>query len=232
MCGRYTLKTPAEVLAQLLRLPALPGLRPRYNIAPSQPVLVVRQEPEGERRAGEVRWGLVPWWADDPAIGNRMINARTETVASKRAYREPFRQRRCLVAADGFYEWQRTGGPRKQPWYLTLEDERPFAFAGLWDRWRDPSGAALESCVILTTAANDLVAPIHDRMPVILDGTALDLWLDAAASAHDLLAACRPFATAAMRAVPVSPHVNDPAREGPACVEPVTAAARASSLFD
>lgn len=231
MCGRFTLRSLAESLRQVYGLAHLPDIGPRYNIAPSQPIPVVRDARDG-RRLEELRWGLVPHWADDPSIGNRMINARAETVADKPAYREAFRQRRCLVAADGFYEWERIGNGRKQPWFVRLKSDGPFAFAGLWERWRDPrQGGTLESSAFLTTEPNELVAPIHDRMPVILVGEAMEAWLDpdtTETSLHELL---EPLEPGAMEAHPVSVHVNDPAHDDARCLRPVNRAPDNRKLF-
>lgn len=230
MCGRYTLRSRAELLQQVFGLPSLPGLEPRYNIAPSQPVPVVRVGPEG-RALEQMRWGLVPFWAEDPAVGNRMINARAETAATKPAFREPFRRRRCLMPADGFYEWQETGSGRKQPWFLCLPDGEPFAFAAIWDRWRGTGGTELRSCCLLTTGPNDVVEPIHDRMPVLLAGSDARTWLDEDAGVDDLLGLCRPYA-GAMKATPVTVRVNDPAHDAPDCLEPISRPPVERRLFD
>ena len=218
MCGRFQLK-PDQEWMEALGVEDAPELTPRYNIAPTQEIVAVRRDVSGVRRAGYLHWGLVPSFADDPAVGNRMINARSETVARKPAFREPFRKRRCLVPADGFYEWRRVGRAR-DPYLLKMADGRPFAFASLWDEWRK-SGTPLESCAILTTSANDLVARIHDRMPVILDPSAYDLWLDPEAREEDLHAVLRPFPAERMIAVPVSPRVNSAAVDDPECERPV-----------
>ncbi len=195
----------------------LPLLAPRYNIAPSQPVPVVRAADAG-REWVNLRWGLVPSWAKDAKLAQ--INARAETAPDKPMFRSAFRKRRCLIPASGFYEWQATGGKRKQPFCIRLADDKPFAFAGLWERWEGPDGP-VESCCILTTEANDLVRPIHDRMPVILDPRHFDQWLDPkqrdAAALAPLL---RPFAVDAMKAYPVSPWVNDPRHDDARCLEP------------
>ena len=153
-------------MAEVFGLDEEPVLAPRFNIAPTQDVTVVRA-PSGRRQAGQVQWGLVPSWARDESIGSKLINARAETVAEKPAFRAALRARRCLVLADGFFEWQPAGG-RKQPWYFRARDGRPFAFAGLWERWQPAGGEAVESCAIITTEANDVVRPVHERMPVIL----------------------------------------------------------------
>ena len=210
------------------------NLRPRYNVAPGQDVAVVRSADPGSRsRAGSgrglamLRWGLIPAWARDPAIAWKLINARSETAAEKPSFRAAFRSRRCLIPADGFYEWQRRDGI-KQPWLFGLRDGAPFAFAGLWEQWRIPEGAALtgslaerspgdavETCTILTTAANETVAPVHGRMPVILPPDAWDPWL----AGED--AALAPYPADGMTAHPVSTLVNKAANEDPRCVEPV-----------
>ncbi|MBI5758349.1 MAG: SOS response-associated peptidase, partial [Planctomycetales bacterium] len=171
MCGRFTLRTPADELSELFSATLRDGLllSPRYNIAPSQLVACVRQPPEGQRELVTLRWGLVPSWAKDAKIGYSLINARSETVANKPAFRSPFRRRRCLIPADGFFEWQAVPGSKtKQPHYITLQGGQPFAFAGLWERWIGPDGNPLESCSIITTEPNELMKTIHNRMPVIL----------------------------------------------------------------
>jgi putative SOS response-associated peptidase YedK len=165
VCGRYTLKAPKKAIAEAFDLADVPPLLPRYNIAPTQPVPVVRLDPaSGERGLALLHWGLIPSWADDPAIGHRLINARAETVAEKPAFRSAFKRRRCLVVADGFYEWKRENG--KTPYYFRLKDDSPFAFAGLWDRW-EKGDELVASCTLITCEPNGVVAPVHDRMPVI-----------------------------------------------------------------
>ncbi len=220
MCGRFTLLTPSETLAEQFELPDMPALPPRYNIAPSQSVAAVRQLPDdGGRELVWLRWGLVPFWAKELSIGARMINARSETVAQKPAFRAAFRQRRCLVLADGFYEWQKQAGS-KQPFFIRLEDGRPFAFAGLWEHWDGPEGA-VESCTILTTEPNDLIRPLHNRMPIILLPTDYDLWLDhSVQEPRQLQPLLRPYSAQDMVAYPVSLWVNSPQNDGPRCIEP------------
>ena len=222
MCGRFTLRTPAHRLAEAFGVDALPNLAPRYNIAPTQDVVAIRRGDDG-RELAMLRWGLIPGWAKDPAIGARMINARAETVAEKPSFRAAFRQRRCLIAADGFYEWRKTAeAPKapKQPYYIRLESDAPFAIAGLWERWRDPAGATVESCTLITTVANRELASIHHRMPVILAPADYDAWLEprpaSAAALHDLL---RPYPGAAMTAIPIGRHVNNVRNDDPACIE-------------
>ncbi len=220
MCGRFTLLTPSETLVEQFELPDMPALSPRYNIAPSQSVAAVRQLPDdGGRELVWLRWGLVPFWAKELSIGARMINARSETVAQKPAFRAAFRQRRCLVLADGFYEWQKQAGS-KQPFFIRLEDGRPFAFAGLWEHWDGPEGA-VESCTILTTEPNDLIRPLHNRMPIILLPTDYDLWLDhSVQEPRQLQPLLRPYSAQDMVAYPVSLWVNSPQNDGPRCIEP------------
>jgi putative SOS response-associated peptidase YedK len=221
MCGRYRLSRHAEVLA--VYYAEYEGLdwEARYNIAPTQNVPVIRQDGGTPiRRASLMRWGLVPHWATDTAAGARMINARAETAAEKPAFQESLERRRCLVPADGFYEWQRSARS-KQPYCFEVEEREPFAFAGLWDRWRAPDGTFLESCTILTTTANRLLAEVHDRMPVILAPADYDLWLDPGfrrvAGIKELL---KPFDADRIRRYPVSERVNSVANDDPACSEP------------
>jgi putative SOS response-associated peptidase YedK len=220
MCGRFALSTPDHILAELFQLLRMPSLQPRYNIAPAQPVAVVRSVPEGSGREMTVcRWGLVPSWAKDPAIGARMINARAEGVAEKPSFRGPLRSKRCLIPADGFYEWAKAG-TRKQPHFITMKDGSPFAFAGLWDAWAAPDGSALETCAIVTTAPNEVVAPIHDRMPAILERKDYGRWLSRDALVAELLTLLRPYPAGAMKAYPVGLDVNTPRNDGPSCRAP------------
>lgn len=221
MCGRYTLKTPPEVLAQQFQLDDLPILQPRYNIAPSQPVAVVRlSSSEGRRRLDMLRWGLIPVWSKDPKIGNQMINAKAETAAEKPAFRAAIRRRRCLVPADGFFEWQQRGR-QKQPVYICRLDKAPFAFAGLWERWEPSEGEPIESCTILTTEPNDLLRPIHNRMPVILAPQDYEVWLDPTVQQTETLQSLLKSCPAeAMEAYPVSRAVNNPRFDAPQCIEP------------
>ena len=221
MCGRFSLGATIRV-GQLFDLPNWPETPPRYNIAPSQEVPAVIQNREvGGREFRPFRWGLVPSWAKDPAIGNRTINARSETAATKPAFRKPFGERRCLILADGFYEWKRDGS-RKQPYYIKLRDGEPFAFAGLWDHWAPADGQPLETCTILTTTPNALVQPIHDRMPVILPSNAYGAWLDRTVSdVPTVQALLTPYPADEMIAYPVSTRVNNPAHDTPECVLPL-----------
>ena len=220
MCGRFTLGATAATLAAQFDLATVPTWTPRYNIAPTQEVLVVLQpSPQANREARLHRWGLIPPWAKDPSIGNRMINARAETVATKPAFRRAFKERRCLLLADGLYEWQRQER-RKQPFYIRLRDGRPFAFAGLWEHWEGSEGMAIQSCTILTTTSNEVVGRIHDRMPVILNPTDYDRWLDPSIQEPAVLQTLlRPYPADEMMAYPVSTRVNNPANDSPECVE-------------
>jgi putative SOS response-associated peptidase YedK len=219
MCGRYTLRNPRKALDEILALPQLPFLEARYNIAPTQPVPVVRiGTGQSEAECVLVRWGLIPSWAADPSIGPRLINARSETVATKPAFRAAFRQRRCLVPADGFYEWKLIDG-KKQPYLIGFEDSRPFAFAGLWETWQH-DGQKVESCTILTTEANERLRTLHERMPVILPKENHRLWLDTSVNDAALLKSeLRPYPAESMSIYPVSPLVNSPHNDEPRCAE-------------
>lgn len=223
MCGRYTLHCSAAAVADRFGGVVPSGLTPRFNIAPSQRVLAIRQQTaESDRELVSLSWGLVPFWAADPAIGNRLINARAETAATKPSFRRAFKTQRCLIVADGFYEWQ-ADGHRRQPWYFQLANGQPFSFAGLWERW-DKAGTTIESCTVLTCSANQLMQPIHDRMPVILPAEHEATWLDPAE--HDtarLSKLLKPFPAAAMTAQRVGDLVNSPRHETPACIEPLPA---------
>ena len=230
MCGRYALYTPIEAVARLFGVSELHAhdVDARYNIAPTQEVPIVRRSPYPAAEAGAepprelalARWGLVPFWAKDLAIGNRMINARGETVAAKPAFRAAFRKRRCLVPADGFFEWQKTGDG-KQPWYIRDAGGQPMALAGLWELWDPPEGGEpLASCAIITTGANELMRPLHDRMPVILDEAGREAWLDPAAETEQLESLLAPAPDGILEAWPVSRRVNSPFNEDPSLVEP------------
>lgn len=221
MCGRFTLRTPPNVVAMLFDLDSLPDLAPRYNVAPTQEVAVVRAQLDSKQRElVQMRWGLIPSWAKDESIGNRMINARSETAATKPSFRSAFRRRRCLIVADGFYEWQATGG-KKQPFYIRRPDEQPFGFAGLWDLWRH-GGLEIASCTILTTNANNRLAALHDRMPVILDKADYGTWLDPDNDSVETLGELlQPADDDTLVAGPVSTLVNSPKNDTPECVVPL-----------
>jgi len=224
MCGRFTLRTPLTLLAQqflfgLGELPAELKLAPRFNIAPTQTVAAVRQQTAASKRElALLHWGLIPSWAKDAKIASSLINARSETIAEKPAFRTAFARRRCLILADGFYEWKKEG-KQKLPYYFQLAGERPFAFAGLWERWRGPTttvapqddaGPPLESCTIVTTTANELCAPLQDRMPVILEPADYDLWLDPTMTdSQRLLPLLCPFPANEMQIRPVNLRVNN-----------------------
>ncbi len=214
MCGRYTLISDLSELARQYEFDGdIDAFDKRYNIAPTQEVLTVVG---GEtRRAGFMRWGLIPHWAKDTKIGRRMINARAETVAEKPAFRDALRRRRCLVLADGYYDWQRSGGT-KRPMRVAMRSGQPFAFAGLWSVWKDPEGNRIPSCTIITTSANDLLRPIHDRMPAILPRDTEDLWLDQNVDDPAVLSSVlTPYSDDALEVHAVSPLVNSVANEGP-----------------
>jgi len=215
---------PADLREAFPALASIPAnLAPRYNIAPTQPVAVIIDQ--GAYSLKFFVWGLVPNWAKDPSIGNRMINARSETITSKPAFRSAFRRHRCLIPADGFYEWQKDlAANKKTPFYFSLKSRQPFAFAGIWDTWSSPDGSTLSSCCVITTQPNDLVAAVHNRMPVILPPAAYELWLNPVESRTEvLLPLLKPYAAAEMQAYPVSRLVNTPANDSPECVHPVPA---------
>jgi putative SOS response-associated peptidase YedK len=225
LCGRYVLATPLDELASFFearRAPQLGGAWvASYNIAPTRTVLGLSLDAGGGRLLGEYRWGLIPSWAKEPAIGSRLFNARAETIAVKPSFRGAFKSRRLAVLSDGFYEWRNVPGRRRRPFFLSRSDGEPMAFAGLWESWRDPrsrddESALVLSCTIITTAANPEVAPIHDRMPVVLERDVLDVWLDPSVAARDELAALlrpAPAGTLAVRAV--SPRVGSVRNNGP-----------------
>src|SRR6185437_894327 len=226
MCGRFTLSKPPDLLTQHFGIPpGLPGpvhnaATPRYNIAPSQTVLAARVGADAAaRELAALQWGLLPKWSRDPASAPRPINARAETLASRPAFREAFRARRCLIPADGFYEWQ-LEGKRKQAWYIHRPDHELFAFAGLWEQWRDAATSdAIESCALITTTPNELLAPIHDRMPVIVAPEDFEEWLapDSEPQAHLL----RPYPASELRAHRVGTMVGNPRAQGPECCQPL-----------
>ncbi len=219
MCGRFTLTADLSTLQEAFPFVHMPeGMQPRYNIAPSQPVAVVPND--GRNRLDFFVWGLIPSWAKDPSIGNRMINARAETLQEKPSFRNAFRRRRCLVLADGFYEWKKEG-QGKIPTYIRLASGNPFAFAGLWESWNAPDGSNVLSCTIITTQPNEFMATIHNRMPVILPESSYSLWLESGEQdtrrLADLLA---PYTSGEMQAYPVSPLVNNPKHDVPELIQP------------
>ena len=223
MCGRFTLLEPDKVLAKEFGVSGIPSMSPRYNIAPSQPVTAVRATSTGSgREIALLRWGLIPSWSKDPTIGNRLINARAETASEKPSFRNAFRRHRCLIPTNGFYEWQQLERG-KQPYFIRMRDGMIFAFAGLWDRWESPDEGIIETCTILTTAANTVLAPIHDRMPVILPPGEYARWLDTALQDPETLTPLLvPFPPEEMLAFPVSPRVNVPSTDDERCITPLT----------
>lgn len=220
MCGRFTIMLEADDLREALDLGAIPDdWRPRFNLAPSQPAGVVVDPLT--RNLGWMKWGLVPGWAKDPEIGNRLINARAETLAEKPSFRQAYARRRCLIPADGFYEWQHPvgGKGRGHPHHIHLATGQPFFLAGLWERWQPKEAESLLTFTIITTQANEAIAPIHDRMPVILTGEIAWDWLRPH-TIDELARILRPYPASEMEIVPVSYAVNNPANDSPACAEP------------
>jgi putative SOS response-associated peptidase YedK len=221
MCGRFAFYSPHEAVIRLFGVAAAPEIEPRWNIAPTQFIATVR-EAGGPREVAMLYWGLVPSWAKEKSIGARMINARSETLGEKPSFRNAFRRRRCLILADGYYEWQRSGAV-KQPYFIGFGDGQPFGMAGLWERWRDPaSGEPLESCCIVTTAPAASVAHVHDRMPVIVPPGAYAEWLDPKNEATDRLARLfEPCGRPGLQARPVSRRVNDARNQGAELIEQI-----------
>jgi putative SOS response-associated peptidase YedK len=222
MCGRYTLTSPSMKLFEKFGLEGeAPELAPNYNVAPTQSVAAIFAE-NGGRRLEALRWGLVPSWAKDLSIGSRMINARSETAHEKPSFRSAWGRRRCLIPADGFYEWKKEAGG-KQPFHIRMKSEEPFAFAGLWETW-DGGDGEVRTCAILTTEANEMMSDIHHRMPVILPPDLYEAWLGDEAEKQELIAMMEPYPSDEMEAYPVSRFVNKPSNNDPGCVEPVSAA--------
>lgn len=219
MCGRFTLVSQLQLLTRILQLNRTPETEPRYNIAPTRDVTAA-VEIEGERDWMSLRWGLVPFWADDPSIGSRMINARSETVFEKPAFKKAIRSRRCLIPASGFYEWKKNPDGKKQPYYIYMKSEEPFCFAGIWETWTK-GDEPLRTFAILTTEANELMKPLHHRMPVIVPREEYGRWLDPGnGEAGDLGGLLKPFPAGEMQFHPVSTAVNNPRNDGPECVRP------------
>ena len=231
MCGRYKLSRRKQVVEEYFeRASEEEDFSPRYNIAPTQPVATIRTA-GSSRILSMMRWGLVPSWASDISIGSRLINGRSETVLEKPAFRDSFRTRRCLIPADGFYEWKKSG-KEKQPFHFGMKDSSLFAFAGVWDRWKSPGGQILESCSILTTSANELLDGLHDRMPVILPPRHYHTWLAAKAEEADRLAELLvPFDASFMNRYPVSSLVNKPQNEMPECAQEIPAPETQTNLW-
>ncbi|MGE9297015.1 MAG: SOS response-associated peptidase [Puniceicoccales bacterium] len=221
MCCRYTFTKVEAALRHKLRIKQFPKLKARYNIAPSQPIAAVRaNENDGDRELAIFNWGLVPFWAKEPSIGYKMLNARSETAAGKPAFRGPIRHHRCLIPADGFFEWK-GGRGQKQPYYFRRPDHEPFCFAGIFDHWGSPDGSEIESAAILTTAANAFMAPIHDRMPVVVPASAYDRWLDPRMQRpSELTDLLRPPPEDFFIREPVTQLVNSVKNDLPECIEP------------
>ncbi len=221
MCGRFALKAPPRTIQQHFGLPETVDLSPRYNIAPSQDVAVIRHlSGRGYRQLDMLRWGLIPGWAKDMKISYRMINARAETLAQKPAFRTAFKKRRCIIAADGFYEWLHSG-KTKQPFFVHMKNSAVFGFAGLWESWNSPEGSIVESCTVITTSANDLVRKIHDRMPVILHSARYEAWLQDSTKVETLQQLLMPYPAAEMEIYRVSSEVNSPKNDTMECIIPV-----------
>ncbi|HSF77864.1 MAG TPA: SOS response-associated peptidase [Steroidobacteraceae bacterium] len=222
MCGRYAFFSPAEAVKRAFALDDFPALEPRYNIAPTQPVPVLREEQPGRRQVALLHWGLIPSWARDRSVGNRMINARAETLSERPAFRAAFRRRRCVVLADGWYEWQ-VAASGKQPWFIHSRDGAPLGLAGLWETWRDPAGGEpVESCTIVTTDAVGPLAEIHHRMPAVLPAAGLEAWLDPRQQDVAALSGwLGPRDPAEFSARAVSRRVNDPRNQGADLIEAV-----------
>jgi putative SOS response-associated peptidase YedK len=219
MCGRYLLMSSGDGLASWFGYDGGPALSARYNIAPSQPIAVVRTNADAKRECALARWGLIPSWAKDTSIAAHTINARAETLAEKPAFRTAFRRRRCLVPADGFYEWLKSG-KKKLPHAILPKDHQPLAFAGLWDHWQGPGGQEIESATIVTTQANELLRPLHERMPVILPREQYVVWLDPRRQEDELLSLLAPYPDELLRLFPVSAWVSNARHEGERCLTP------------
>jgi putative SOS response-associated peptidase YedK len=218
MCGRFAQRSEPKRLAKEFKVAEVPQVEARYNVAPTQEILAVRELGDG-REMAFFKWGLVPSWAKDVSMGARLINARSETVQEKPSFREAFKKRRCIIPADGFYEWQRNGG-KKQPFFFRMRDERPFGFAGLWERWEGEAGQLINSCTILTTEANEVLRPVHDRMPVILHPDDYELWLAGDNRERALLGELlKPYAAEEMVGYPVSSSINSPRNQGAKLIE-------------
>lgn len=221
MCGRYTLSKLEEILRQFPSITELPGiLAPRFNIAPTQPILAITNEHPD--RIDHLYWGLVPSWAKDISVGSKMINARAETLAEKPSYRRPLSRRRCLIPADGFYEWKKNPDGTKTPMHIRLKSGSLFAFAGLWEVWQSPDGSELPSGTVITTRPNELMADIHDRMPVILPESAYEQWLDPDEHPpEEFLDLLGPYPAKELEAYPVSSRVGSPKNDDRRLIEPV-----------
>lgn len=226
MCGRLVIDIAPEIITEIFGIRHMidQSLAPRYNVAPTQDIPIVKQVVDGDRDLSCARWGLIPSWAKDISIGNSLINARSETVIEKPSFRAAFKHRRCIIPAGGFYEWQRQEGKRKQPWLFRWAGGGPMPLAGLWEHWQGADGQTIESCTILTASANNLMAPIHDRMPVILAGLPeVNSWLNPETSQHNLLELLQPCAEAILTSYQVSEYVNSPTHNSLECIAPLNA---------
>jgi putative SOS response-associated peptidase YedK len=220
MCGRFTRFHKSKEVAERFDVePIEEAVAPRYNIAPSQIVPVIRQLDEREMIA--CKWGLVPFWAKDPAIGNKMINAKGETLAQKNSFKTALGKRRCLIPADGFYEWENRGKGQKQPYYIRLKDNGLFAFAGLYEEWKSPDGEKLQTFTIITVEPNELISKIHNRMPAIVKPAEEADWLNLKNSAAEVVKLLQPYPANEMEAFPVSRAVNKPSFDDPSCIKPI-----------
>jgi len=221
MCGRFTFNLPPELLAEIFGLAEFPSVVPRFNVAPTQPIPVIRQYADARNHFDLLRWGLVPSWAKDLAVGSRMINARSETITEKPAFRQAIRYRRCLILASGFYEWQQEG-KAKQPWLIRLKGGLPMVFAGIWDTWKSAEAGVVETCSILTTGSNPLIEPLHDRMPVVLSPAEYATWLDRQVTdPASLQHKFQPYPADLMEMYPVSPLVNNVRNDSAHLIDPV-----------
>ncbi len=220
MCGRFSRKATLQAIIDEFEIEEVNGtIEPSYNVAPGQEVAVILKD--DNRKLGLLKWGLIPSWSKDPAIGNRMINARAETLAEKPSFKHPLRRKRCLIVADGFFEWKKEG-KQKTPMYIFLKDQKPFVFAGLWDTWTSPGGKKISTCTIITTEPNEFMKKIHNRMPVILPKEQIDHWLDRSIeNEQQVLSLLQPYPGEKMDAFEVSRFVNSPKNNSPACVEKV-----------
>jgi putative SOS response-associated peptidase YedK len=233
MCGRYRLSRRKEIIEEYFgSAPWDDDWSPRYNIAPTQPVPVIRQHPkEPVRQLSLMKWGLIPHWARDPSIAARTINAKSETAATKPAFRDPFKFRRCLIPADGFYEWKKTG-TTKQPFCFEVNDGELFAFAGLWDGWKDAGSGRIKTCSILTTTPNAVTSTVHDRMPVILDRDGYELWLDPGMTDVQVVSELlKPYDARLMKSYPVSTRINHVVNDDAECSRRVEIASAPNRLF-
>lgn len=217
MCGRFALKTPTSQLASHFKLDEAVEVAARYNLAPGTDIPTIRHSPEGKRVMHLLRWGLAPHWAKDSSIGNKLSNARGETVAEKPSFRDAFKRRRCLVPADGFYEWK-AEGKQKQPYYFSMKDGEPFALGGVWESWRAPNGEILRTCCLITTEPNEIMTPVHDRMPVIVSPDDYAQWLTG--ELDEAQALVKPYSIEAMQAWAVSKRVSRSGEEGADLIDP------------